>query len=432
MSRIDFRADHRSDRRRLARTVGAGFFLLLFLGQAIAEAQYYIYYKGSAVNQFGKRQEKPYATREEAEKERRRQAEATGGPSTYLSITYVDGTPMPGAGAAPTKSYTGNDPRMMFFGALLDFIFKPEDPAEREAAARRKEEARQRELARQEEERRIREEERRIREAELEAARNKAIGEWNELKSTEDANREREKAEGELRSAGLLDKIGAGTDPKASTLKLKTGTDFFGTGRPGEANLTVTERGQFPTAGFTALQSLQATADFFQDAVEAAGGGDYEKAVFLGAQADCVLQGKPTRLKSRFADLPPVPPPNDPQAPARKEEMKKLLRTFEKNVAAVKAAEIRMAEIDVQVKAGERAREAVRLQAREAQARAAASKPEEKGDAEALLKKLEEDARKADEELARAKQAGLDKARECEKLKGDLAGIGARLKELAK
>jgi hypothetical protein len=407
----------------------AFLMMLLCTCESFLAGQFYIIYKLDWAYYFGPKRIGPYATKEEAVAVWNKMcAQPNGVGESAKRNTEIVGTPTGGGSNQSSLSpyYSGDDPRLQLFGALLGYIFAKPDTSARDALAKQKEEEKKKEEERKEEERieAVR------RDKEKSDAQNAAaLEEWRRQQDAE-------KEERENQSRDLLGKIGAvGGDAAASSLTSKPiGTDFFGTGGPTGAKLRTSGPGQYPTSGFTALQSLQASADFLLNAAAATGGErpDYEEAVFLAQQADKVIQRQPTNVKSRFAALPDVPPaPPEPKAVAALEQRVVILATsLKKSVEAIQATEIKIAELDVEVKAAERKKTEARVKLKEVEAKVAAAKPEEKAQVDDLKRQAEQALRDAESLEAKGIQEKALLQKNKEQQSSDLASIKDQLKEI--
>ncbi len=158
---------------------------------------------------------------------------------------------------------------------------------------------------------------------------------------------------------------------------------------------------------------------------------DYEEAAFLAQQADKVIQRQPTNVKSRFAAPPDVPAVPDPKVVAAlKQKMVVLSSSIKKSVEAIKATEIKIAELDFEGKAVERRKETAQVKLKEAEAKVAVAKPEEKAQAEDYAKQallLLQTANAQEEKLLQDQAAFL---KEKEKQAADLKKISLELKEI--
>jgi len=262
-----------------------------------------------------------------------------------------------------------------------------------------------------------------------EKADSQALNEWNDdkksaaLKKAED---EAKKLEASNRLLGNTVTTGGGE------LTFKTiGTNIFGTANPTEVKLQ-SKSGRYTIPDdMTTFQTLQGAAYFLKSAVDAA--GDYEGAAFLAQQADKMAQRQPTDIPWKLAPLPNVPAAPSPEAvAAQKQKMTVLIDTFKKDVSAIRAIQIKIDELDARIKAAEREKEAALIKKREAEAKAVAAKPEEKAQADELLRLALLAEEEANGQAAKLDEERAVRVKEEEKRKADLKDLENQIKNLGK
>ena len=302
---------------------------------------------------------------------------------------------------------------------IVDFAFK--DTSAEDAAARQRDiELYQQELARQ---------------ADVAASQKKkddaiAQEKWNELKTNEFRDKailDDKKREESNRLLGNIGTTGGGE----LTFKM-IGTNFFGTANPTEVKLQQKESGRYAIPiTMTTLETLQGAAYFLKSAVDAA--GDYEGAAFLAEQADKMVQRQPTDIPWKLAPLPNVPAAPSPEAAAaQKQKVTVLIGTLKKEVAALQAVKIKIDELDVRIKTAERGKETARVKRQEAEAKADAAKPEEKAQADELLRLARLIDEEANGQVAKLNEEKAARVKEEEKRNADLKDLENQIKNLGK
>lgn len=302
---------------------------------------------------------------------------------------------------------------------IVDFAFK--DTSAEDAAARQRDiELYQQELARQ---------------ADVAASQKKkddaiAQEKWNELKTNEFRDKailDDKKREESNRLLGNIGTTGGGE----LTFKM-IGTNFFGTANPTEVKLQQKESGRYAIPiTMTTLETLQGAAYFLKSAVDAA--GDYEGAAFLAEQADKMVQRQPTDIPWKLAPLPNVPAAPSPEAAAaQKQKVTVLIGTLKKEVAALQAVKIKIDELDVRIKTAERGKETARVKRQEAEAKAVAAKPEEKAQADELLRLARLIDEEANGQVAKLNEEKAARVKEEEKRNADLKDLENQIKNLGK
>jgi hypothetical protein len=328
------------------------------------------------------------------------------------------------ASCVPCKGSRGSSansatPMESLMKRIVDFAFK--DTSAEDAAARQRDiELYQQELARQAEE------------AASQKKKDDAIAQekWNELKTNESRDRALLDRKKLVESNRLLGNIGT-TGGGELTLKM-IGTNPFGTANPTEVKLQPKESGRYAIPStMTTLETLQGAAYFLKSAVDAA--GDYEGAAFLAEQADKMVQRQPTDIPWKLAPLPNVPAAPTPEAAAaQKQKVTVLIGTLKKEVASIQAVKIKIAELDLQIKTAERGKETARVKRQEAEAKAVAAKPEEKAQADELLRLARLVDEEANGQVAKLNEEKAARVKEEEKRNADLKDLENQIKNLVK
>lgn len=146
-----------------------------------------------------------------------------------------------------------------------------------------------------------------------------------------------------------------------------------------------------------------------------------------------MIQRQPTDVPWRLEPMPQAPaPPTPEQTKAKMEKFETLSSSFKEKVVTLRNIEIKITEIQTRTKEKESVKEAAQKKLKDAQEAAAVAKPESKSEADKLVEMLNADLQKAEDDLAKTKQAGDEQVREAEKLKGDLKNIGMEIQKLNK